>query len=104
MFNEVNPTLTHTFVDLDNAIQTLGHNYFNGVFVGFASVWLERKFTIVQSKYRWDTDDGFNTDIILAHFNGTFMTTKVGKCFVCLFFFNQICLIYIPFFGKENEL
>ena len=99
MFNEVNPTLTLTFVDLVNAIQTPGHNYFNGIFVGLASVWLERKFTIVQSKFRWDTDDGFNTDIILAHFNGTFMTTKVGKCFF-FFFLNQICLIYIYFFGN----
>ena len=71
MFNEVNPTSTLTFVDLVNAIQTPGHNYFNGIFVGLALVWLERKFTIVQSKFRWDTDNGFNTDIILAHFNGT---------------------------------
>ena len=86
MFNEVNPTSTLTFVDLVNAIQTPDHNYFNGIFVGLASVWLERKFTIVQSKFRWDTDDGFNTDIILAHFNRTFMTTKVGKCLFIIYF------------------
>ena len=80
LFNEVNLTSNLMFVDLVNCMQTPGHNYFNGVFISFAAIWLERKITIIPSKYWWDTEDSYNTDIVLAHFNGTYMATKVGKC------------------------
>ena len=46
----------------------------------FISRFLERKVMIVSSKTRWDTDDSPAVlDIVIAHFNGQYMVTKVGK-------------------------
>ena len=80
MYNEANPSGPQmSFYEFLGNIHTPGCTFFNGVIVVLASLWLDMKITIVQTKYKWELEDKPDLGLILAHFNGTYMTTKVGK-------------------------
>lgn len=78
LINEVNPTSKLTFFTFLSKLEQ-DPEFFDGVLVFIAAQWLDRKISVVQTKYRWDSDDTNPYDIVIAHYNGTFMITKVGK-------------------------
>ena len=78
LINEVNPTSSLTFFGFLSKLEQ-DSEFFDGVLIYLASMWLDRKISVVQTKYRWDSDDLNPYDIVIAHYNGTFMITKVGK-------------------------
>ena len=77
LINEVNPTSSLTFFGFLSKLEQ--DSEFFDVLVYLTSMWLDRKISVVQTKYRWDSDDLNPYDIVIAHYNGTFMITKVGK-------------------------
>ena len=78
LINEVNPTSSLTFFGFLSKVEQ-DSEFFDGVLVYLASMLPGRKISVVQTKYRWDSDDLNPYDIVIAHYNGMFMITKVGK-------------------------
>lgn len=79
LINEANPTSQISFYNLLSKLENGEDDYFSGCLIAICASWLNRKISIVSNKYRWDSDDQNPFDIVLAHFSGTFMVTKVGK-------------------------
>ena len=78
LINEVNPTSSLTFFGFLSKLEQ-DSEFFDGVLIYLASMWLDRKISVVQTKYRWDSDDMNPYNLVIVHYNGMFMIMKVGK-------------------------
>ena len=79
LINEYQPQTDYTFFKFIAEMEQPG-GPIHPTYPLFMSKFLERKVTIVSGKSRWDSDDSpAGLDIVIAHFNGQYMVTKVGK-------------------------